>query len=436
MLRFLMAAFLTAGVCGAAAADGDDDQDARYRSSLMVATVLEKIRQEYVDPGEVNYHKLTYSALEGMVSSLDPYCEFLDPRRYEEMRHDTEGEFGGLGIYIGVQNRTLVINMPIEGGPAFRAGVMPGDWIVKINGQATKGLSLSEAIRLLRGKTGEPITLVLFRPIGNETKEVTLTREIISVPTIRGTRVLNADRDDADKIGYLRITQFGDKTLDEFNQAMKVLLDKGRGGGIKALVLDLRNNPGGLLEVAVQVAGKFTPEGTVIVTTEGRVGANRVAAHQARGREHWLQLPLVVLINRHSASGAEIVAGSLKDLRRAILIGETSYGKGSVQTVQPLDPSLNPPVALRLTTARYYTPSHNPINKVGIAPDIEMPVTPEQERAVLRKQNLYLLGADEQRALEAVRDEQLDRAVTVLQGVMLFNRRRVQAHAAASPSWN
>ncbi|MDR1191882.1 MAG: S41 family peptidase [Verrucomicrobiales bacterium] len=429
MFRFMLAWLLTASVATAAV---DDDRDAPYRSSLMVATVLEKIRQDYVDPDEVNYDKLTYAALEGMVASLDPYCEFLDPRRYEEMRHDTEGEFGGLGIYIGVQNRTLIINMPIEGGPAFRAGVMPGDWIVKINGQSTKGLSVSAAIRLLRGKTGESITLVLFRPAGNETKEVTLTREIISVPTVRGTRLLTVDDEDLNKIGYARVTQFGDKTLDEFSQAMKALSDK----GMKALVLDLRNNPGGLLEVAVQVAGKFTPAGTLIVTTEGRAGAGKAAAYQARGREHWLDLPLVVLINRHSASGAEIVAGSLKDLRRAILIGETTYGKGSVQTVQPLDLNVNPPVALRLTTARYYTPSHNPINKVGIVPNIEMPVNPDQERGILRKQNWYLLDADEQQKLTSVRDEQLDRAVAVLRGILLFNSRRGMLHAATPGVWN
>ncbi|MDR2462348.1 MAG: S41 family peptidase, partial [Verrucomicrobiales bacterium] len=405
MVRFVIAGLFIVSV-GVAAVD--DDQDARYRSSLMVATVLEKIRQDYVDPNEVNYDKLTYSALEGMVLSLDPYCEFLDPRRYEEMRRDTEGEFGGLGIYIGVQNRTLVINMPIEGGPAFRAGVMPGDWIVKINGQSTKGLSVNAAIRFLRGKTGEPITLVLFRPAGNETKEVTLTREIISVPTVRGTRILTAD-EDLNKIGYTRITQFGDKTLDEFAQAVRTLSAK----GMKALVLDLRNNPGGLLEAAVQVAGKFTPEGTLIVTTEGRAGAGKAFAHKARGREHWLDLPLVVLINRHSASGAEIVAGSLKDLRRAILIGETTYGKGSVQTVQPLDLNMSSPVALRLTTARYYTPSHNPINKVGIPPNLAMPVSPEQERAVLRKQNWHLLNEDERQKLAGVRDGQLERAVAV-----------------------
>ncbi|MDD5261754.1 MAG: S41 family peptidase [Methylacidiphilales bacterium] len=402
----------------------DDDQEARYRSSLMFASVMEQIREQYVDPSEVDYDKLTYAALEGMLSSLDPYCEFLDPDRYEEMRNDTEGEFGGLGVYIGVSNRTLMINMPIEGGPAFRAGLMPGDWIVKINGKTTKGLSLNSAIRLLRGKTGEPISLVTFRPSTNETREVVLTREVINIPTIRGTRMLAVEEAGADKIGYIRITQFGDKTLDEFDQAMKALLDQ----GMKVLVLDLRNNPGGLLEVAVQVAGRFVPTGTVIVSTEGRQGVPK-AFYQAKGRDHYLHLPMMVMINRHSASGAEIVAGALRDLGRAVLIGETSYGKGSVQTVQALDVNVNPPVALRLTTARYYTPSRNPINKVGILPQIEVPVTVEEEQAILRKQNWYMLKDEERKELANLRDVQLDRAVAVLKGMMIYSIRKSPAPA-------
>ncbi len=402
----------------------DDDQEARYRSSLMFASVMEQIREQYVDPSEVDYDKLTYAALEGMLSSLDPYCEFLDPERYEEMRNDTEGEFGGLGVYIGVSNRTLMINMPIEGGPAFRAGLMPGDWVVKINGKTTKGLSLNSAIRMLRGKTGESISLETFRPSTNESKEVVLTREVINIPTIRGTRILAAEEAGADKIGYIRITQFGDKTLDEFDQAMKALSDQ----GMKALVLDLRNNPGGLLEVAVQIAGRFVPTGTVIVSTEGRQGTPK-AFYQAKGRDHYLRLPMMVMINRHSASGAEIVAGALKDLGRAVLIGETSYGKGSVQTVQALDVNVNPPVALRLTTARYYTPSRNPINKVGIPPQIEVPVTVEEEQAILRKQNWYMLKDEERKELTNLRDVQLERAVAVLKGMMIYSIRKSPALA-------
>ena len=201
---------------------------------------------------------------------------------------------------------------------------------------------------------------------------------------------------------------------------MKTLMDQ----GMKGLVLDLRNNPGGLLEVAVQTAGRFTTAGTVIVSTEGRPGGQK-AFYQAKGRLHFLQVPMVILINRHSASGSEIVAGALKDLGRAVLIGETSYGKGSVQTVQPLDVNVNPPVALRLTTARYYTPSRNPINKVGIPPHIEVPVTVEQEQAILRKQNWYMLKDDERKELLNVRDVQLDRAAAVLRGVMIFASRQM-----------
>jgi carboxyl-terminal processing protease len=247
------------------------DDDLRYKSSLLFANVLEMVKEEYVESEQADYSKLTYASLEGMLNSLDPYCEFLDPQRYTEMKSETEGEFGGLGIYVGMQeNRNLVINMPIEGTPAFRAGMRPGDAIMKINDIPTKGLSLNEAIRLLRGKVGESIKLTIYRLPAKETYDFVLVREIVSIPTVRGTRILNPNETGPDKIGYIRITQFGEKTLDDFDKAMKQLM----AAGMNALVLDLRNNPGGLLDMAVQVAGRFTTEGTPIVSTEGRYGAS------------------------------------------------------------------------------------------------------------------------------------------------------------------
>ena len=394
--------------------------DLRYKSSLLFSNVLEMVREQYVDSEDAEYPKLTYAALEGMLNSLDPYCEFLDPQRFAEMKSETEGEFGGLGIYVGMQdNRNLIINLPIEGTPAFRAGMMPGDWIVKINSTPTKGLSLREAINLLRGKIGESIELVIYRPTTRQSYDYVLVREMVSIPTIRGTRILNPLETGPDKIGYVRITQFGEKTLIDFDRAMKQLM----GEGMNALILDLRNNPGGLLDMAVQVAGRFTAEGTPIVSTEGRYGASERTIFLARGRDHYPQLPIVILVNRHSASGAEIVAGALKDLGRAVLIGETTYGKGSVQTVQPLEISLDKPVAVRLTTAHYYTPSRKPIHKVGIPPDIEAPVTLQEEQAILRRQNWHMLTQEERVELDNINDVQLDRAVAVLKGIRYYAER-------------
>ncbi len=398
------------------------NDDLRYKSSLLFANVLEMVKEEYVESEQADYSKLTYASLEGMLNSLDPYCEFLDPQRYIEMKSETEGEFGGLGIYVGMQDsRNLVINMPIEGTPAFRAGMMPGDAIIRVNDIPTKGLSLNEAIRLLRGKVGESIKLLIYRASTKETHEFVLVREIVSIPTIRGARILNPDEKVSDKIGYIRISQFGEKTLDDFDKSMKQLM----ASGMNALVLDLRNNPGGLLDMAVQVAGRFTAEGTPIVSTEGRYGASERAVYQARGRDHYPQLSIVILVNRHSASGAEIVAGALKDLGRAVLVGETTYGKGSVQTVQPLEVSLDKPVAVRLTTAHYYTPSRKPIHKVGIPPDIEAFVSLEEEQAILRRQNWHMLSKAEQAELENINDSQLDRAVAVLKGIRYFAERRL-----------
>jgi carboxyl-terminal processing protease len=396
-------------------------EDLRYKSSLLFSNVLEMVKEEFVESDQAGYADLTYSSLEGMLNSLDPYCEFLDPQRYVEMKSETEGEFGGLGIYVGMQNnRNLVVNMPIEGTPAFRAGMMPGDAIIKINDTATKGLHLNEAIRLLRGKVGESIKLLIYRTTTKETHEFILVREMVSIPTVRGGRILNPQEKGSGKIGYIRISQFGEKTLGDFDKAMHQLVAEGMSG----LVLDLRNNPGGLLEVAVQVAGRFTAEGTPIVSTEGRYGVSERMVYQARGRDHYPDLSVIILVNRHSASGAEIVAGALKDLGRAVLIGETTYGKGSVQTVQPLEVSLDKPVAVRLTTAHYYTPSRKPIHKVGIPPDIEAFVAVEEEQAILRRQNWHMLSKQEQAELENINDSQLDRAVAVLKGIRYFAERQ------------
>ncbi|GAB4240124.1 MAG: S41 family peptidase [Candidatus Methylacidiphilales bacterium] len=418
-IAFLGFMFLATALCVATESEGNTEE-ARYRSALLFQNVLELVRDEYVDADKVDYDQLTQAALRGMLSSLDPHSQFLDSESFLEMRNDTEGEFGGLGITVGTENNRLTINMPIEGGPGFKAGLLPGDRILKIDGRLTDGLPLADAIKRLRGKPGEAVRLTIYRESSKEFKEIEVVREIIKIPTIRAVRLLSGPGLDAQKIGYLRITQFGEKTVEEFDSALRQL----QNAGARAIILDLRNNYGGLLDAAVEVAGRFLPAGTEIVSTEGRPGSNKRQSFQARGRERLLDIPLAVLINGRSASGAEIVAGALKDLRRAILIGETTFGKGSVQTVQPLDLDPAKPIAVKLTTAKYYTPGRSVIHGVGIEPHILAPISLADEETLFLKQSSETLPPERRQKVEALPDTQLDRAVAALIGLKTYAERQ------------
>jgi carboxyl-terminal processing protease len=393
--------------------------EAPYRSLSLFASVMELVRENYINPDAVEYRDLTTHALEGMLSSLDPHCEFLDVDRYREVRSETEGLFGGIGVYVGIQeNRNLVVTMPVPGGAAFRSGVEPGDWILKVDGKGAKGLTLSQLIRILRGKPGEWVHLTVYRPTTKETLEFDIQREIINVPTVRNAQILKPSRAADPTIGYLWVVQFGEQTLEEFDRAVERL----KGRGMQGLILDLRNNPGGLLQSAVQLAGRFVQKDRVIVSTEGRAKSEPVAYYRAQGDRHHPDLPLIILINRHSASGAEIVAGALRDFDRAILVGERTYGKGSVQTIQALNVGGSDHVGLRLTTAYYYTPSRQIIHKAGITPHIPIPVSFEEERVIYRKQNAHMLSPEEQRLLQREEDRQLSRSVTLMKGILLHQR--------------
>lgn len=405
--------------------------DERYRSSLLFARVLEMVREDYVDSEGLDYENLTFSALDGMLSSLDPYSEFLDVEQYRDIRSDTQGVFGGLGIYVGVQkDRSLRINMPVPGGPAFKAGLLPGDWIMRIEGVNTKGMSLTEAVRLMRGRPGEPVRLEIYRPQSRIQKELMIPREVINVPTVRDAGIIATFQKGKGRIGYLRILQFGQHTLEELEESFRELRRKGANG----VIIDLRNNPGGLLDAAIEVTGRFIEPGRVVAYTEGRPDAEGRTYYRADGPKHDIETPMVVLVNRHSASGAEIVAGAFKDLGRAVLVGETTYGKGSVQTIRPVDRAgTGPPVAVRLTTARYYTPSRQIIHEQGVAPHIYVPVTYDEERLILKKQNRYVLPPEEQARLDDVVDRQLDRAVQTLMGWMAY--RKEQAKAPGPVAW-
>jgi len=392
-------------------------EEGRYRSALLFANVIELIRDEYLDPKKTDYDKMTYSALRGLLSSLDPHSQFLDPESYTMIRTETEGQFGGLGISVGMVDNQLTVNVPIQGGPAFRAGLMPGDRILKIDGQGTQKLTLAEAIRKLRGRPGAPVTLTLYRPAEERALEVPLVREMIQVPTLAEVGLLPLNQTGGEKIGYLRITQFGEKTAGEFDQAIGRLEREGAG----ALIMDLRDNPGGLVDGAVEVVSRFVNPGTLVVATEGRKDSAQRMEYLAKPAARKIRLPTVVLVNGNTASAAEIVAGALQDLGKAVVVGELTFGKGSVQTVQPVDVSVAPAVAVRLTTAHYTTPSRRKIHGVGIEPDITARMTAAEEKALYESRSPGLRKTGEGPLV--VVDEPLDRAVDVVRGWKVVARR-------------
>lgn len=397
-------------------------EEGRYRSALLFANVVELVRDEYLDPEKTDYDKMTYAALQGLLSSLDPHSQFLDPEGYAMIRTETEGQFGGLGISVGILENQLTVNVPIEGGPAFRAGILSGDRIMKIDGQGTQKMTLGEAIRKLRGKPGVPVQLAIYRPLEGKNLEFSLVREMIQVPTVTDVSLLPESIARNEKIGYLRMTQFGEKTDKEFDAAISKLEKE----GANALILDLRDNPGGLVDEAVEVVSRFVPEKTMVVATEGRKGSAGRFEYCSKAVAKKVRWPTVVLVNGNTASAAEIVSGALRDLGKAVIVGETTFGKGSVQTVQPVDRSVAPAVAVRLTTAHYTTPSHRKIHGVGIEPDILARMTRAEEQSLYRSRSPGLKKAGE--GDEVVLDEPLERSADVLRGWRVFARRSSASH--------
>ncbi|MHB1397583.1 MAG: S41 family peptidase [Trichloromonadaceae bacterium] len=326
----------------------------QYEELQLFTDVLAIVRRSYVE--EVPMKDLVYGAINGMLAALDPHSSFMPPDVYKEMKIDTRGEFGGLGIEITIRDGALTIVSPIEDTPAFRAGLQAGDQILKIEDKLTKDMSIMDAVKLMRGPKGAKITITVFREGFEKPKEFILEREIIKIQSVKGKTL-------EEGYGYLRITQFQERTGDDLLRVLKTLNDANQ-GQLKGLILDLRNNPGGLLDQAVSVSDAFLRQG-LIVYTDGREEGSRMEfpAHD-QGNEP--AYPLVVLVNGGSASAAEIVAGALQDHGRAVILGTQSFGKGSVQTILPLSDHSG----LRLTTARYFTPLGTSIQAKGITPDI------------------------------------------------------------------
>ena len=349
-----------------------------YESIELFTDVLSIVKKSYVE--DVDTKKLIYGAINGMLSSLDPHSSFMPPEMYKEMKIETKGSFGGLGIEISIKDGLLTVISPIEDTPAYKAGIKAGDQILKIDSKYTKDLSVMEAVKRMRGPKGTKVILTIMREGFEKPKEFPLTRDVIQVKSVK-FKTLD------DGFGYIRIAQFQEKTDDDLSTAFEAL-KKGNGGKLQGLVLDLRNDPGGLLDQAVRVADHFLEDGKLIVYTEGREkdAKMRFAARKGDKEPNY---PIVVLINSGSASASEIVAGALQDHKRAVIMGTQSFGKGSVQTIIPLSDNSG----LRLTTARYFTPSGRSIQAKGISPDIiveriELTSSEKKEGMLIREKDL------------------------------------------------
>ena len=393
-----------------------------FRQLKLFGDVFERVRAEYVE--EVTDEQLVEAAINGMLTALDPHSGYLDAKKYRDMQVQTKGEFGGLGIEVTMEDGLVKVVSPIDDTPAFRAGIKAGDVITHINEEPVLGLSLAEAVERMRGPVDSPIDLTLRRPGREEPIDVNMARAIITISPVRW-------RPEGGDIGYVRVTTFNEQTEASLQEAVKSLKDD-LGATMKGVVLDLRNNPGGLLEQAVAVADTFLERGE-IVSTRGR-RSDSIQRFNARRGDAASGMPIVVLINGGSASASEIVAGALQDHHRAIVMGTPSFGKGSVQTIMPL-PGHG---AMRLTTARYYTPSGTSIQAKGIVPDIEVKQShvevlddddPARREADLRgslendQQDGTAGDAISPAELGEGEDYQLARALDLLRGVAMFGER-------------
>ncbi len=332
-----------------------------YKKIDLFSEVLDKINKEYVD--EVNQSEMMDSAINGVLQSLDPYSSYMSPEMYESMQTETSGEFGGLGIEVGMEAGVVKVISPIDNSPAYRVGVKAGDYIVKINNHQVQGKTLGEAVELMRGPVNSDIEITVRRPGVKKALIFTITREIIKVQSVKTKLIEN--------VGYIRLTSFNENSSDQIKQKIKEFQKK---GNIKNYILDLRNNPGGLLSQAIKISDFFLNDGEIVSTKGRKTFENR--KWFARKGDIINGDTLVVLINYGSASASEIVAGALKDHKRAILIGENTYGKGSVQSIIPLKNK----GAIRLTVSKYFLPSGKSISEVGVSPDIEVDESSDEFR--------------------------------------------------------
>ncbi len=394
------------------------DPGVYYQDFEEFITVIKEIQNKYVD--EVDLRTLLKSGYKGMLSSLDPYSQYIDSKHLEELMIETGGVFEGLGIEVVVKDGVLTVLTPIVDSPAFRAGVFIGDKIIKIDGKSTKNVTIREAVEILRGEPHTKVTLTVLHEGEREPVDITIERAKIQIKSTRGTRIVNKES----KIGYIAVTGFQDNTITDLDASIEELEKQ----GMESLILDLRFNPGGLLNIAVDMADKFIKKG-IIVSTKGR-HKSQEHEYKAHRSGTYKNFPLIILVNSGSASASEIVAGAIKDHNRGLLLGTKTYGKGSVQSLIPIG---NKNTALKLTTAKYYTPSGTLIDKIGIEPDIKVDLTKKE----VRELHKFLIMAnaadirtkDRKEPFEEIEDSddegkfvdvQLSRAIDVMKGIRLY----------------
>jgi carboxyl-terminal processing protease len=391
----------------------EDDRESVYHNMRLLTEALLKIKEYHVD--EATYEDIIHGAIDGMLRSRDPHSGFLDKRGYQGMKEDTEAKFSGIGIHIGVRHGLPLVISPIEDTPAYEAGLEAGDFIVEIDGEKMQGRPLRDSVKLLRGKKGEKVMLKIKRADEEEPFDVEIFRDDIKVPTVKGARIIR------NGIGYVRIIQFARPTGESLQKAVAQLLEK----KMDALVVDLRGNPGGLLTASVDVSSLFLKPKTSIVETKGR-RSRYDRSEVSSGAHHYTEsaFPMVVLVDGGSASASEIVAGALQDNRRAVVIGDTTFGKGSVQSVVPM--LTDPELAMRMTTARYHTPSGRMIHGKGINPDILVKVSRKEWRRIRVKraqdENPESYTAEEMAEYKDVVDVVLLRAMDLLDGLKVLQK--------------
>jgi carboxyl-terminal processing protease len=386
-----------------------------YEDLKTFTEVLSMVRRHYVE--DVKSKDLVQGAIKGMLNSLDPHSGYMTAEGYKDLQVETKGEFGGIGIQIGVKDGIITVIAPIEDTPAYRAGIQAGDKITKINNESTRDMTLHDAVSKMRGAPKTTVTIGIMREGWKELKDFTLTREIIKVKSVKSKVLENT-------IGYVKINQFQEQTADDLEAALKKLNEE----KVAALILDLRNDPGGLLNSAIEVTSQFLPKGKLVVYTKTRSGEK---SEFFTDNGTYFTQPMIVLVNQGSASASEIVAGALKDWNRAVVLGTVTFGKGSVQMIIPLSDG----AGLRLTTAKYYTPNGKSIQGTGITPDIIVKLEPKngaKEHPVVREKDLdrhlkneqadQLKGEPETAPFEVDEkdDVQLQRAIDILKTWNVF----------------